>query len=112
MDLAQALFLLQSLQKNIPTDYEIDRKWADDFHSILDRVEEETSADLKAFRIPPSDFHRRVLGTAPTGPNMQRETKYGGVVVERSRFVHKVDAVLGYFEFSNSSQKQAIGFKK
>lgn len=112
MDLAQALFLLRSLRGNIPNDYEVDRKWADDFHSILDSVEEETQADLRAFRIQSSDVHRRVLGTAPTGPNMERETKYGGSVVERSRLVYKVDAVLGYFEFSTSAPKQKIGFRK
>ena len=112
MDLAQALFLLKSLQKNIPNDYEVDRKWVDDFHSILDSVEKDTEADLSAFRIQPSELHRRVLGTAPIGPNMQRETKYGGTVVERARLIQKVDAVLGYFEFSNSTPKQSIGFKK
>jgi|HubBroStandDraft_4_1064222.scaffolds.fasta_scaffold841385_1 hypothetical protein len=36
MDLTQAFSLLKSLQQNLPNEFAVEKKWVDDFHSILD----------------------------------------------------------------------------
>jgi len=36
MDLTQAFSLLKSLQQNLPHEFAAEKKWVDDFHSILD----------------------------------------------------------------------------
>lgn len=109
MDLAQAYALLNSLKQNLPTTFEVERRWVDDFHSILDAVEKTTGADTYAFRVPPDELHPEVSG----GNYLEGTTDYSGrTVIERSRFVQKVDAVLGYFQFTQSEPKKDIGFGK
>jgi len=115
MDLPQAYFLLKSLKENLPN-HEVGQKWVDDFHSILDTVEKETGADLSAFRVQQSDFYHPVVSVSRAsrrGPGQVRRSSR--TVVERTRLLHRVDAVLGYFQYTQSSgdtPKQSIGFKK
>jgi len=115
MDLAQAFFLLQSLKKNLPDTHEVGQKWVTDFHSILDTVEKETGADLSAFRAQEADLYHPVV-------SVRRASRFGqrghvdrskAIVIERRRLLHKVDAVLGYFQYTQSSSEppKQIGFK-
>jgi hypothetical protein len=115
MDLAQAFFLLQSLRQNVPNSSQVGQKWVDDFHSILDTVEKETGANLTAFRVQQTDLYHPVIST-------RRASRYGraghidrskAIVVERARLMHKMDAVLSYFQYTQNAgeAKQHIGFK-
>ncbi len=117
MDLAQAFFLLQSLKQNIPSYSEVEKKWVDEYHSILDTVETESGADLSAFRVQEADFHRQVISArraslhGHTPGQVQRSDK---IVVAHSRLFHKLEAVLGYFRYRQSAgnpPKESIGFK-
>ena len=118
MDLPQAYFLLESLKKNIPDSFEVDQKWVNDFHAILDTVEKDTGNNLDAFRVPQGELHHPIV-------SVRRASRHGQpgevrrsttrTVVERARLLHKVDAVLSYFQFSGNSgdaPKQSIGFRK
>jgi hypothetical protein len=116
MDLAQAFFLLRSLKQNLPYSSNVEQKWVDDFHSILDTVEKVTSSNLRAFRVQPDELHHPIAsvtrGSRRYGPGQVRYSKE--VVVERARLLHKLDAVLGYFQYTqspNDPPKQGIGFK-
>jgi hypothetical protein len=116
MDLAQAFFLLQSLKQNLPSSSNVNQKWVDDFHSILDNVEGVTNSNLSAFRVQPSELHHPITsvrrGSYRGGPGQVHYSKQ--VVVERARLLHKLDAVLGYFQYTqgpNDPPKQGIGFK-
>jgi hypothetical protein len=119
MDLAQAYFLLKSLKDNTPDTHEVDQKWVDDFHTLLDTVERETGADLAAFRVDPSDlFHPSTgatRGYARRGRIVPGVVHYSNrTVIARTRFMHKVDAVLSYFQFKQGAgePEKHIGFKK
>jgi hypothetical protein len=116
MDLAQAFFLLQSLRQNIPNFSDVEKKWVDDFHSILNTVEKETGSDLSAFRVQQSELHHPVAsvtrGSRRGGPGQVRYSER--IVIERTRLLHKLDAVLSYFQYTQSAgdaRKQSIGFK-
>jgi len=79
----------------------------DDFHSILDAIEKTTNADVRAFRVPPDELHPEVSG----GNYLEGTIDYSGrMVIERSRFAQKLDAVLGYFQFVGTKPKKEIGF--
>jgi hypothetical protein len=115
MDLEQAYFLLQSLKQNIPNYSEVDQKWVVDFHSILDTVEKETGSDLNAFRVSQSDLHHPIASVTRATRRAPGHVRYSErIVIERARLMHKMDAVLGYFQFTGSKgqpPKQSIGFK-
>ncbi len=109
MYLTQSFFLLKSLKENLPDEFRVEKKWVDDFHSILDTVEKETGFDLEAFRVGQDDLSRPAISRNP----MIETTTYSKVLmVERTRLLHKVDAVLSYFEFVQGQPKQGIGFRK
>jgi|SRR5580658_10923901 hypothetical protein len=119
MDLAQAYFLLKSLKENTPDTFEVEQKWVDDFHTILDTVGKETGEDLLAFRVEANDLHHPVVGGtrayARHGRIVPGQVRYGSkTVVERARLMHKVDAVLSYFQFKQgaSDAPKRVGFAK
>lgn len=119
MDLAQAYFLLKSLKDNTPNSHEVEQKWVDDFHSVLDTVEKETGADLAAFRVDPSDLFNPAIsatrGYARRGRIAPGVVRYSNrTVITGARFMHKVDAVLSYFQFKQGAgtSEKHIGFAK
>jgi hypothetical protein len=118
MDLAQAYFLLKSLKDNIPDHYEVEQSWVDDYHSILDTVAKETASDVTAFRVDASDLHHPVVsarrGFARGGRIVPGSVQYGSkTVIERSRLMHRLDAVLSYFQFKRGEDNTpAVGFKR
>lgn len=62
-----------------------------DFHFALQKIEKATGADLQEFRIPQEDLRRGITG----GNYLTGEVDYSGrMVVERTRLLLKVDAVL------------------
>ncbi len=119
MELAQAYFLLKSLKDNIPDRHEVEQKWVDDYHSIVDAVAKEAGVDLTAFRVDASELHHPVIsarrGFALRGRVVPGSVQYGSkTVIERSRLMHKLDAVLSYFQFKQgaSDAMKSIGFRQ
>jgi hypothetical protein len=119
MELAQAYFLLKSLKDNIPDRHELEQKWVDDYHSIVDAVAKETGADLNAFRVDASELHHPVIaahrGFARRGRVVPGSVQYGSkTVIERSRLMHKLDAVLSYFQFKQGAgdAMKSVGFNR
>jgi hypothetical protein len=99
-EIAKAYVTLSSLKQNAPTTFEIDKSWVDDFHTALDMVQTATGLNLKEFRIAQLDLHKETSG----GNYLTGEVDYSGrTVIERSRFLLKVDAV---FELLSISEEQ------
>jgi hypothetical protein len=112
-----SVFLLKSLKDNTPNSLEVDQKWVDDFHSVLDTVERETNGDLAAFRVDPSDLFNPAVsatrGYARRGRIVPGVVQYSNrTVITRTRLMHKVDAVLSYFQFKQGAgePEKHIGF--
>ena len=99
-EIARACTLLAAIKRNIPTKFEIAKSWVSDFHSVLDRVEKSTGQSLQDFRIPDTDLYKESLGGNPkTG-----EVYYSGkVLIDRTRFLLKLDAALAHFASGNKS---------
>ena len=100
----------------MPHHAEIDQKWVVDYHDILTNIEEQTGFDLSAFRVSESEFHHPVIGArrgswSGTPGTVTRSKK---ITVPLPRLLHKMDAVLSYFQYQQNAgptPKQAIGFK-
>jgi hypothetical protein len=109
-EIAKAYTLLSSIKANAPKNFAVDQSWVNDFHSALDQVEKATGLSLQEFRIPHAELHRETSG----GNYLTGETHYSGrTVIERARFMLKVDAVLGYFSLQKDRPtKGQIGFTK
>lgn len=110
-EVVKAYVLLSSLKQNIPTDFRVDQSWVGDFHSALQKIERATGVDLQEFRIPQEDLRREITG----GNYLTGEVDYSGrMVVERTRLLLKVDAVLGYFQYQlkDKATKGQMGFSK
>lgn len=108
-EIAKAYTLLSSIKANVPTNFEVDQSWVDDYHAALEQVENATGLSLREYRVSHADMHRETTG----GNYLTGEVFYSGrTVVERSRFMMKVDAVLGYFTLKTEPKKQQIGFSK
>lgn len=109
-EIAKAFTLLSSMKENVPKTFEVDESWVNDFHAALSQVEAATGITLQEFRISPSELRRETTG----GNYLSGEVFYSGRnVVERSRFLVKLDAVLRYFSYEREkTTKGPIGFRK
>jgi len=109
-ELARAYSTLTALRQNVPDKYEVDQSWVDDFHSVLDKIEKATSSNLAEFRVSQSELRRHKSGSN----YLTGEVQYDGrTVVERARFLTKVDAVLAYFQYQTAKEtKGSIGFSR
>ena len=110
LELFEAYSRLKSLRQNVPNG-PIRTQFVDEFHQILDSLEEASGTDLRNFRIPASEI-RPVI----TGSNyVTRETYYSDKpYCDYNFFVMKVDGVLTMFELfvsSSSGAKTPIGFR-
>ena len=109
-EVAKAYALLSSLKQNIPTNFYVDQRWVHDFNNALQKIESTTSISLQEFRVPPEELTRETTG----GNYLTGEVDYSGrMVVERTRLLLKVDAVLGFFQYAkDKSTKGKLGFSK
>ena len=109
-EIAKAFSMLSSLKQNIPNNYQVDQSWVEDFHTALQQIESATGASLQEFRVSPQELKREKSG----GNYVTGEVHYSGrTVVERTRLMLKVDAVLGFFQYEQDKPtKGKLGFSK
>jgi len=105
----KAYALLSSLRQNLPDKFEVGKEWVDDYHSILDSIEKETGEGLGEFRVSSNDVYLPVVGGNTITGEIRRGKKF---VVQRTRLLMKVDAVLEYFQFQETPENRPIGFRK
>ena len=105
----EAFGRLKSLRQNVPNK-DVETKYVDEFHQVLDLLESVAGVDLKNFRIPASEVRPVVVG----GNYVTGETYYSSrPFCDHAFFLMKLDAVLTMFELliqARSSDKPAIGF--
>jgi hypothetical protein len=109
-EIAKAYALLSSLKQNIPDNFQVDQSWVNDFHSALQKIESATGTSLQEFRVPPQEMRRETTG----GNYLTGEVHHSGrTVIERTRLLLKVDAVLTFFEYvRDQPAKGKLGFHK
>jgi|ERR1700739_4456063 hypothetical protein len=105
MALKQAYARLKSLKANLPDRFHADQTYVEEFHSILDILQQESGTSLSAFRVPANEMQRESSG----GNSITGETYYTGrMVCHRTYLMMRIDGVLGFFTIS--SPETAIGF--
>jgi hypothetical protein len=109
-EIARAYALLSSLKQNIPNTLQVDQSWVNDFHSALQKIESATGTSLQEFRVPPQEMNRE----ARSRNYLSGEVHYSGrTVIERTRLLLKVDAVLAFFRCAQDQPaKGKLGFHK
>lgn len=92
-NLAKLLSRLTALKNNLPKNY-VERKYADEFNSILIELEKASNESLSEFKIPESEIEPRVISWNMLSGNRQySEQKY----CDKEFLLMKIDGVLGYF---------------
>jgi len=97
--LLRAYTRLKGLKENLPENTIIPTNHINDYHNIIDSLEEETNLSLSEYRIPNTEINEYRMGTLEG--------------CEKSFFMSKVDALLSYFEltYPSEEEKTEIGFK-
>jgi hypothetical protein len=110
-EIVKAYALLSSLKQNIPNNFQVDQKWVNDFHNALQKIESTVpGTSLQEFRISPEELTAETSG----GNYLTGTVDYSGrTVVDRTRLLLKVDAVLGCFQYiKDQPTKGKLGFSK
>lgn len=102
-ELPKLLSRLTALKANLP-ESSVSRKYADEFNSILSKLEEDSSEDLNDFKIPSSEIRPRQLS---------RTLFSSESYCDREFLLMKIDGVLGYFTLvlQPTQVKDQMGFK-
>lgn len=106
---------LHSLKANLPENKYISENYVQEYHIIIDDLSKAATIELSEFKIPPSEIKPSIIGNKAniTGElswvqeSSYSETRY----CERNIILSKMDALLMYFQISNSKEKESIGFK-
>ncbi len=105
--LTQAYARLKAMKDNLPDNYEVDQKYLDEYHQILDLLQTASGSDLKAFRVQASEIHRETTG----GNYISGEVYYSDrLVCERAYLAMKIDGVLGFFTIKTAPKRKEFGF--
>ncbi|MBI2069017.1 MAG: hypothetical protein HYT79_00300 [Elusimicrobia bacterium] len=105
-EIARSYSLLSSLKNNIPNAFEVEERWVSQYNAAIEKIEKVIGADLSEFKILSSDLYRSVSSSSFNG-----DVSYSpGLWCEKSVLMHKLDAILTYFSFHQTSQKRQIGF--
>ena len=100
---------LTALKSNIEKiNSPIDEKYVIEFHLILEKLAYLWGKDLSEFKVSDSYVKQHLRTVHMDGARTFSEKKY----VDRAFLLSKMDAVLSYFELSNSKEPPHIGFRK
>lgn len=110
MAILEAYARLKSLRQNVPG-YDVEVRFVNEFHQILDLLQEGTGVNLGNFRIPASEMRPIVVA----GNYLDGSVEYTDEpFCNNAYFLTKVDGVLNMFEVllaPSSGTKRSIGFK-
>jgi hypothetical protein len=115
-ELLRAFVIIQALRKNIGemNKNKIQETFVNEYHTALDKLIN-LGIDVVEFKIPSSEITTipaPSIITIQPGQSMPKGPYTKEKYVERTFFLTKIDAVLGYFEFLTSPEKKRIGFHK
>ncbi len=105
VDLAYAR--LGALKANLPDGSSAEEKFVQEFHQILELLEQVSGVSLGSFWIPREELKPLVVSwNTRTG-----KVQYGDTLeCDRAYLMMKIDGLLKFFEIQMSGQKTAIGF--
>jgi len=109
-ELAKLLARLTALKQNLPRYHLIERKYADEFNSLLIELEDVSNEKLNEFRIPLSEIKPKVTSfNLKSGQRTYSSDSY----CDREFLLMKIDGVLGYFTLllQPTEIKNQIGFR-
>jgi hypothetical protein len=96
------------LKEHVPGPY-VHPKYVEEFHQVLDLLENASQASLENFRIPATEIKPMIAGMSRRGGATYTTEPY----CERALFEMRVDGVLTMFELlmnSTGNPKGSIGF--
>ena len=108
-ELAKLLARLTALKNNLPK-HSVERKYADEFNSILTELGMISGESLDEFKIPASEIQPRVMSfNMMSGNKTYSSTSY----CDKEFLLMKVDGVLGYFTLllQPTEIKNQMGFR-
>ena len=106
--LARAYATLSSLRKNIAEITAVKETYVNEFHTVLTGLQG-IGINVSTFWIPYSEINPRTASiNTLTGKTQNTEERY----VDKSYFLFKIDAILGYFEIVTSEKPRRLGFTK
>ena len=111
----RAYSILKALRKNLDQIGSIPEKYVNEYHTVIEKLENSIGITLSEFRIPDSelaptrtDIRVIVPGSGDSGRARYSKEKY----VARAFMLTKMDAILNYFEILTSEKPREIGFHK
>ena len=110
---ARAYVTLASLRKNIDQiNRSIPEKYVQEYHTVLDKLTG-IGLDITEFRIPDSELQPEDIAIHVISfPKSESPPKYSKEkYVDKPFILTKIDAILGYFEFTMSEKPRNIGFR-
>lgn len=107
-ELAKLLARLTALKNNLPKNL-VERKYADEFNSVLTELEKNSGENLNEFKISASEIKPRVTSFNMLSGN---RTYSAESYCDREFLLMKIDGVLGYFTLllQPDEIKNQIGF--
>ena len=105
--LVEAFARLTSLRQNLP-EHEVAVKYVNEYHEILDLLEQASGGNLVNSRIPASEVRPIVVASNYLDGSV---TYSDDSFCDHAFFTMKVDAVLMMFEMAMGSRPSPIGFK-
>ena len=111
-ELIRAYAILKSLRSNISqiNSAVIKETFVSEFHDALEKLTS-IGIDVSEFRIPDSQLARirdSSIMVAGSSPIIYTKERY----VDKTYFLTKMDAVLGYFDIIMSPEPKRMGFRK
>lgn len=107
-ELIKILARLTALKQNIPT-HSVEKKYVEEFHNILDGLENVSGENLQEFRIADSEVRPRVMSIGYDGDKHHSSESY----CQREFLLMKIDGILRYFTFllqPIDDKKPELGF--
>jgi hypothetical protein len=106
----EAYVRLKSLRQNLP-DYDVEMRFVNEFHQILDLLETSSATNLGSFRIPPGELKPIMISSNYLDGTADYTTDN---FCNHAFFLMKVDGALMLFELlltPPAQNKPVIGFK-
>ena len=104
----RAYSILKALRKNIDQIGSIPEKYVNEYHTVIEKLENSIGITLSEFRIPDSEIQPTPRAFTPGKGTVYSSEKY----VSRAFMLTKMDAILDYFEIITSEKPRSIGFHK
>jgi hypothetical protein len=107
--LLRASSSIKALKANLPSDFELEERWVQEFNSAVGKIEASAGTDLTEFRVADADLHKSLASSnAVTGDVVYLDGRF----CRREVLMHKIDALIGYLSELQTKQEKEMGFNR